>query len=530
MGIELSGAGEALTAIVVSDELSKQHTQHSDDQDANAHKNCANCGAQLTGAFCHACGQSAHIHRSLLHMVEEALHGIFHFDTKAWRTIPALIFKPGHLTKQYIEGKRTSFVSPLALFLFLIFLMFFIFSYTMTGPSNDMLHIPSSREDIVKELSKAEAKLKQQLAEQAKQGSLSSGAFELQDEINDLQFEIRKFKDTLSKLDGKEKDLPALRKELELAETNLQALKAAKMKFKLAAKKGASGDIASNENGNAESNVITSSESGSETSSTKDNSKKQLKQLGDATTLRSTSEASPSTSIPIAKLQPWEVNQSITAAERQVKYLKKQIAAGERAQASEQEKAQQKTAVKKIEIGASSSADASANTTLGADNSTDEQANDEVDIPNINIKNSSSIPYFKDLADHAMKNPELTLFKMKKNASGLAFLLMPLTLPFIWLLFAFKRKFVMFDHAVFSLYSLSFMCLLLSTIAILTKFEFNTIAALLFAFVPPIHMFAQLRHAYSLGIFATFWRTIALLFIAILSLSLFATIVTIASA
>ena len=29
----------------------------------------------------------------------------FHFDTKAWRTIPALIFKPGKLTREYIDGK-----------------------------------------------------------------------------------------------------------------------------------------------------------------------------------------------------------------------------------------------------------------------------------------------------------------------------------------------------------------------------------------------------------------------------------------
>jgi hypothetical protein len=32
--------------------------------------NCANCGTPLTGAYCHACGQSAHIHRSLLHMAK----------------------------------------------------------------------------------------------------------------------------------------------------------------------------------------------------------------------------------------------------------------------------------------------------------------------------------------------------------------------------------------------------------------------------------------------------------------------------
>ena len=47
---------------------------------------CRNCGAALQGAYCHACGQSAHLHRSLLHLVEEVLHGVRHFDAKGGRT------------------------------------------------------------------------------------------------------------------------------------------------------------------------------------------------------------------------------------------------------------------------------------------------------------------------------------------------------------------------------------------------------------------------------------------------------------
>ena len=132
--------------------------------------------------------------------------------------------------------------------------------------------------------------------------------------------------------------------------------------------------------------------------------------------------------------------------------------------------------------------------------------------------------------EHATKNPELTLYKMKKNASGLAFLLMPIALPFLWLLFAFKRKYVMFDHAVFSLYSLSFMCILLTLVAILAKFDFKGTAAFLFIVVPPVHMYAQLKHAYSLSVLGTLWRTLALLFIALISLTVFASLVTIMSA
>ena len=36
---------------------------------------CLNCGATLVGPFCGQCGQKGHVHRSLLHVGEEFLHG-----------------------------------------------------------------------------------------------------------------------------------------------------------------------------------------------------------------------------------------------------------------------------------------------------------------------------------------------------------------------------------------------------------------------------------------------------------------------
>ena len=40
------------------------------------------------------------------------------------RTLPMLAWKPGELTRRYIDGQRARFVSPIALFLFCVFLMF----------------------------------------------------------------------------------------------------------------------------------------------------------------------------------------------------------------------------------------------------------------------------------------------------------------------------------------------------------------------------------------------------------------------
>ena len=67
---------------------------------------------------------------SLLHFGEEVLHNILHFDAKAWRTVLLLVARPGLLTRRYIDGQRTRYVSPLALFLFTMFLMYFVFSLT----------------------------------------------------------------------------------------------------------------------------------------------------------------------------------------------------------------------------------------------------------------------------------------------------------------------------------------------------------------------------------------------------------------
>jgi hypothetical protein len=57
------------------------------------------------------------------------MHSFLHFDTKAWRTLPMLVVRPGTLTRDYIHGKRARYISPLATFLFTLFVMFFVFSF-----------------------------------------------------------------------------------------------------------------------------------------------------------------------------------------------------------------------------------------------------------------------------------------------------------------------------------------------------------------------------------------------------------------
>lgn len=89
---------------------------------------CLNCATPLIGSHCHVCGQAAHLHRTLGAFLHDLLHGALHFEGKTWRTLPLLMLRPGQLMRRYIAGERARFVSPMALFLFTVFLTFAVMS------------------------------------------------------------------------------------------------------------------------------------------------------------------------------------------------------------------------------------------------------------------------------------------------------------------------------------------------------------------------------------------------------------------
>ncbi|HEY1606884.1 MAG TPA: DUF3667 domain-containing protein [Allosphingosinicella sp.] len=127
-GIE--GVGDALTGGVIA----RQFEPGAGEAHEEGHGGvCLNCGTALVGAYCHRCGQPWHIHRSLAAFWHDLAHGVLHFEGKIWRTLPLLAWRPGDLTRRYIEGERARFVSPMALFLFSVFLMFAIFNF-VGGP------------------------------------------------------------------------------------------------------------------------------------------------------------------------------------------------------------------------------------------------------------------------------------------------------------------------------------------------------------------------------------------------------------
>ena len=110
------------------------------------------------------------------------------------------------------------------------------------------------------------------------------------------------------------------------------------------------------------------------------------------------------------------------------------------------------------------------------------------------------------------KNPSLMLYKLQSNGYKFSWLLIPLSLPFLWLMFAWRRQYKAYDHAIFITYSLSFMSLLFIVMSILSTIpDGGDWAALLFIIAAPLHLYKQLRHAYGLSRFSAFWRWCVLL-------------------
>lgn len=306
---------------------------------------CLNCGTALIGSHCHACGQQAHLHRTLGAFMHDLLHGALHFEGKIWKTLPELVLRPGKLTRRYVKGERKKFVSPMALFLFGVFLMFAVFQ--MVGLTTPTTIEPSSAilsEGIARTVEQAEAEREKLAAELAALPEDSAERADAQRKLSD-------------------------------AEAALEGLHTAQ-------DYGLAGDGVDFHTG--------------------------------------------------------------------VDFLDKGV-------------------VKKWQ-----------------------------------------------------QNPGLMLYKLQSNSYKFSWLLIPLSLPFVWILFAWKRRFKAYDHAIFITYSLSFMTLLFIAVSLLTRIPaLGWTGMALMLLVPPAHMYKQLRGAYDLSRFSAFWRLMALSFFIWIVIALF---------
>ncbi|PKB14655.1 uncharacterized protein DUF3667 [Novosphingobium kunmingense] len=314
---------------------------HGEAVDGHTHETaCLNCGTPLIGSHCHGCGQAAHVHKTLGAFFHDLLHGVFHFEGKIWRTLPLLVWRPGRLTREYIDGRRASYVSPIALFLFSVFLMFAVVRSVIGGST------------LAPNMNVALAQQRTTVAElEAKRGRLvKAGA-----DTADVDRRLASERDDLAVLE-------------------------------------------------------------------------------------------------------------------------------------------------RLKAGGASSAPLVIN---------DKEA----------IK--TDIPWLANAVRKATANPELLLYKLQTGAYKYSWALIPLSVPFVWLLFAWRRRFGLYDHTVFVTYSLCFMTLLVVVLSLWGLIGLPGIAVAATA-IPPLHMYRQLKDTYGLTRPGALWRTAALSVIAFTALTLFA--------
>lgn len=393
MSGEMEAAGAAITAGLAASAIDSDKRGHHD-----VHGACPNCGAAIDGKFCAACGQPAHLHRTLGHMVEEFLHGIIHFDTRAWRTLPLLAFRPGTLTHAYIHGKRAKYISPLAIFLLTVFTMFFVFAFT-----GDMV-VNANTEEAAIEMEEARANVAQLRAE-----STEADAALLAARADLAAIPATVTADDPLRVAASDKVADAE----ELAEDKARDIRIVERTIATLERVIADAPVTVGEDGVIQTTKITG-----------------LDVFYD------------------------QVAEAARAGEIQVN-----------------------TGFKSVD---------------------------------------------KKILEK-LQNPELAVYKIQNTAYKFSFLLVPISLPFMWLLFVWRRGVTLFDHAVVVLYSLSFMSLLFVVGALTAMwaagiFEF---AMSIITLAIPVHMYFHIKGAYSLSWFSALWRTAFLLVFCVLALSLF---------
>jgi hypothetical protein len=131
---------------------------------------CRNCGGPVEARYCSRCGQLAsNFHRPFFSLVMSSLADTFALDSRLWRSVPLLLFRPGRMTRNYLDGKRARYVPPFRLFLLasvLFFLTVFGLGERLGWYQNWQLNPGSAVSMSEEERSQVKAAIETQLADE----------------------------------------------------------------------------------------------------------------------------------------------------------------------------------------------------------------------------------------------------------------------------------------------------------------------------------------------------------------------------
>ncbi|WP_417940416.1 DUF3667 domain-containing protein [Flavobacterium sp. RS13.1] len=90
-------------------------------------KTCLNCRHVVEQKFCPNCGQeNSDSRKTFHHLFIHFFEDLTHYENAFWKTIRNLLFKPATLTKEYLSGKRLSYLAPVRLYIFISFITFLL--------------------------------------------------------------------------------------------------------------------------------------------------------------------------------------------------------------------------------------------------------------------------------------------------------------------------------------------------------------------------------------------------------------------
>jgi hypothetical protein len=148
---------------------------------------CPNCGTPVAGNFCPSCGQETKLHvPSAGEFLHEFVGHYVALEGKLWKTLTLLLFRPGRLTLEYLQGRRARYVLPLRLYLTFSLVFFALFKYV-----GGEIHIGhnNQRAETQAEARQAREKLREAVTEAAREGGVPgalAGAATKADESDDL--------------------------------------------------------------------------------------------------------------------------------------------------------------------------------------------------------------------------------------------------------------------------------------------------------------------------------------------------------
>jgi hypothetical protein len=97
-------------------------------------ENCLNCGEVLRGQHCSHCGQHAQVRvLSLWGLVKDVVGDLLNADSRVWRTLWPLAFRPGLLTEDFLRGRRARYTPPFRMYLVLSVVFFVLASFEDPG-------------------------------------------------------------------------------------------------------------------------------------------------------------------------------------------------------------------------------------------------------------------------------------------------------------------------------------------------------------------------------------------------------------